>query len=93
MPKRVSDAQMKVEEILRSVGKGGSGAVPQSVINEILQIIGASKKNPMTKALLSNGAVRAILKVKLMDLGPDEWKKKAAISAMLLSRSLNGDDE
>ena len=87
---KVNDAQAQVEEILHAVGNGGAAKVPPGVIQEILQIIGKATKKmtPMTKALLQNDSVREIIKLKMMDLGPTEWKKKAQLAAMLLSQNL-----
>ena len=94
MPQKLSDQQLRAEEILRSVSTDNSGKIPSEVINEILSIMSATgkKKTALTKALLSNSAIQAILKVKLMSLPASEWRQKAVISAMLFSRDLAGED-
>lgn len=88
---RLNNDQLRAEEILAAVGKGGASKVPPEVIAEIMKIIGAvgKKQNTMTKALLQNDSVREIIKIKMMDLGPTEWKKKAYLAAMLMAQNLS----
>jgi hypothetical protein len=76
-----TDKQIEADNLLRSIGKGEMSA---EIIDEIVSIIGESE-NKTSESLYKKENVDSI-KLRLLD-EPD-WKKRAALAAILISKSL-----
>lgn len=71
---------VKIEDILNSAG--GSTPVPPHVVVEIMEVVKDNQTNLQSQAHQSNDA----LKMKMYE--ETDWRKRASLAAMLISRSL-----
>lgn len=76
-----SDKQIEADNLLRSIGEG---KMSSEIIDEIISMIGESE-NKNTESPYKKENVDSI-KLRLLD-EPD-WRKRAALAAILISKSL-----
>lgn len=80
MPNYYSEKQIEAANMLSSVTKDG---VPAETIDEIVNMIGETEQRSTPPAdRESDDAIRLRL------LSETDWRKKASLAAMLISRSL-----
>ena len=73
--------QLQVETLLRAMD--GKEAVPQGVIDEIMGMLNDA---PSENEKQNTGATEEALKLKMAE-EPD-WRKRASLAAMIISKSL-----
>jgi hypothetical protein len=76
--------QIEAEDILRSTMKDEDG-VPEEVINEIITMVGDAERSIAASPV--SDSTNEVIKLKLLD--ETDWKKRAALAAMLISKSLD----
>lgn len=82
-----SNRQIEVANLLSSVSKDGQG-VPAEVIEEILGMVGDAETRSVNAAAAEDKeTTETLLHIKILE--EKDWRKKAALSAMLISRSLD----
>lgn len=77
-----TDKQMEAANMLRSVSEKG---VPSEVIDEIVTMLGDAEQVSTTTPVPKEDT-EAILKLRL--LSETDWRKKAALAAMIISKNL-----
>lgn len=81
-----SDRQIEISNLLNSVGKDGEG-VPADIAEEILNMVGdADMRRVAAESIAESENTETMIKLKLMD--EKDWRKRAALCALLISRSL-----
>lgn len=78
-----TERQVEVANLLRSVGGDG---VPNDVVAEIVDMVGEDKRP--VEAPSNNDALQTDALIRLKILEESDWRKKAALTALLISRSL-----
>lgn len=78
-----TERQVEVANLLRSVGGDG---VPNDVVAEIVDMFGEDKRP--VEAPSNNDALQTDALIRLKILEESDWRKKAALTALLISRSL-----
>lgn len=82
-----SNRQIEVANLLSSVSKDGKG-VPTEVIEEILGMVGDAETRSVNAAAAEDKEMtETFLRIKILE--EKDWRKKAALCAMLISRSLD----
>jgi hypothetical protein len=82
-----SDRQIEVANLLHSLTKDGE-TVPSDVADEILNIVGSAEVDATIPVLAAQAKDTEIaIRIKIME--EDDWRKKAALCALLISRSLD----
>lgn len=82
MPKKYSEKQIEIANLLNSIGKQ---ELPPEVVEEVVSMVGdAERETPPAAAPEDNS--EDLIKLKL--LYEDDWKKRAILSAMLISKKL-----
>jgi hypothetical protein len=76
-----TDKQIEAANLLKSVGDNLS----QEAADEIINMVGEAEKNPSI-APAEKDNTEAIIKLKLLE--EKDWKKRAILSAMIISKSL-----
>jgi len=76
-----SDKQIEADNLLRSIGEG---KMSSEIIDEIISMIGESE-NKNTESPYKKENVDSI-KLRLLD--ESDWRKRAALAAILISKSL-----
>lgn len=77
-----TDRQMEAANMLRAVSEKG---VPSEVIDEIITMLGDAEQVSTNVPIPKDDIIESI-KLKLLD--EVDWKKRAALSAMIISKSL-----
>ena len=80
-----SNNQIEVANLLNSVGKDGQ-TVPPEIIDEILHLMEESKVSDIANEQLNKHENEVSLRLKIME--EQDWRKKAALCALLISKSL-----
>lgn len=78
-----TNKQMEAANLLRSVSDGKG--VPSEVMDEILNMLGDAEQMSINAPSLKE-ETELTLKMKLM--GETDWRKRASLSAMIISKSL-----
>lgn len=82
---KFSDKQIEIANLLKSATEG---AVSPTLINEILSIVDKiERESSVSISQKDTQDIKAIIKMKL--LSEKDWKKKAQLSAMLISLNLS----
>lgn len=82
-----SEKQSRVVEILESVRIKDTG-IPEDVITSIMEIVGEPDERPRESSSPTSKAVtEAQLRIQIAQ--EQDWRKKAALCAMLISNSLD----
>lgn len=76
-----SERQIEAENLLRSVG--GEEGVPVSVIDQVVALVGDELRTPSPTA---TEQTETSIRLKLLD--ETDWRKRASLCALLISRSL-----
>ena len=77
----LNEKQIEIENLLRSIGKDGA-TIPSNVIAEIIELIDSPKPEEGRSQSLDERTIR----LKMME--EKDWRKKAAMAAMIISKSL-----
>jgi len=78
-----SEKQIEIENILNSVGNGK--VIPPEVIAEIVEMVENPVKR-MTQNLPNITDFESDIRIKLLE--EKDWRKRASLAALLISRSL-----
>lgn len=78
----LSERQLEIENLLRSANKGE--AIPDNVIAEIIEMV--EKPISPAEGRLPESNIEETIKLKMLE-EPD-WRKRAQMAAMLISKSL-----
>lgn len=76
----LTEKQIEVMNMLRSVSVDG---VPEDMIDEVVQMM--DSKNPTEDQKIGNSDLE--IRMRLMD--EKDWRKRASLSALLISRGLD----
>ena len=82
MKNSYTEKQIEIENLLRSVTSEG---VPSDVIDEITTLVGESEQKINESENLQEN-FESIIKMKLLET--TDWKKRASLMALLISKSL-----
>lgn len=83
--KAYSDRQIRAGDLLEDVTIKGE-KIPTDVINQIVELIGVPDESNQSTDALNAQRAEDVLKVQL--LNEPDWRKRAAIAALIISRSL-----
>jgi hypothetical protein len=79
-----SDKQLEIDSILRSALKDDA---PNDVIDSIMTIVGDAENKKESAEEIDKSETIDSIKLRLLD--ETDWRKKAALSAMIISKSLD----
>lgn len=78
-----TNRQLEVDNLLRSVSKGKGEGVPPEVVDHIMNMVGEAETEAQVPQKEDS---EALIKMRLLD--EKDWRKRAALSALLISKSL-----
>jgi len=78
-----SEKQLEIDSILRSSLKEDA---PSDVIDTIMTIVGDAENKGSVSSEVEKGETIDSIKLRLLD--EKDWRKRAALSAMIISKSL-----
>lgn len=85
MVNNYSNKQIEVSNLLHGVGK--DGGISQDVIDEIVEMVSEESKI-LALADSSEAKLASESQIRMKILNEPEWRKRASLAAMLISKSL-----